>query len=90
MALIIITGIVVVAVIAFAIVLLSEQRDKERRRREGLPQKKYHDITDYDVTSLGLESYDLSALYYLLGYDNTTLDRLLELADRQATGASIR
>ena len=47
-------------------------------------------ITDYDVTSLGLESYDLSALYYLLGYDNTTLDRLLELADRQATGASIR
>lgn len=52
MELIIITGIVLIAVIAFAAMLAGEQRDKERRRREGLPPRKYHDINDYDVTTI--------------------------------------
>ena len=47
-------------------------------------------ITDYDVTSLSLDSHDLSALYYLLGSDSDSLERLLELADGQKAGATVR
>ena len=52
MELVIITGIVIVTVIAFIIILYREQRDKERRKAQGLPAKKYHDITDCDVTTV--------------------------------------
>lgn len=41
--------IAVIATIGFIILLVSEQRDKERREKQGLPPKKYHDITDYDI-----------------------------------------
>lgn len=44
--------IVFVLVVIFACVLYVEQRDKENRRAKGLPPKKYHDITDYDVTTV--------------------------------------
>ena len=49
---VIITGIVIVTVIAFTIILYREQRDKERRKAQGLPAKKYHDITDCDVSNV--------------------------------------
>ena len=52
MTLYIIAGIVAVTVIAFIVLLSHEQNDKERRRRQGLPPKKYHDITDYDITTI--------------------------------------
>ena len=35
--------------LAFIILLYREQKDKEYRRQNNLPPKKYHDITDYDV-----------------------------------------
>jgi len=50
MTLFIIAGIVALTVIAFIILLSHEQNDKDRRRRQGLPPKKYHDITDEDIT----------------------------------------
>lgn len=50
--LIIIFAIVVITVIGFIIMLAAEQHDKETRERENLPKKKYHDITDYDVTTV--------------------------------------
>ena len=50
MPLFIIAAIVVAAVIAFAVILYREQRDKEIRKATGQPARKYHDITDYDVT----------------------------------------
>ena len=52
MTLYIIAGIVAAAVIAFIVLLSHEQNDKECRRRQGLPPKKYHDITDYDITTI--------------------------------------
>lgn len=52
MTLYIIAGIVAVTVIAFIVLLSHEQNDKERRRRQGLPPKRYHDITDYDITTI--------------------------------------
>ena len=52
MPLIIITAVIVVAVIAFIVILYAEQRDKEYRRQKQLPARKYHDITDYDVTTV--------------------------------------
>ena len=33
-----------------AVVLYFEQLDKETRQAQGLPPKKYHDVTDYDIT----------------------------------------
>ena len=39
-----------VAAIVIVIVLAIEQRDKEYRQENNLPPKKYHDITDHDVT----------------------------------------
>ena len=36
--------------IAFVILLAVEQRDKTARQNSGLPARKYHDITDQDVT----------------------------------------
>ena len=48
----IIFGVILGAVvlpIAFVILLTAEQRDKRRRSAQGLPQKKYHDISDHDV-----------------------------------------
>ena len=49
--------IIVVAIIAaavfvavMAVVLYFEQLDKETRQAQGLPPRKYHDVTDYDIT----------------------------------------
>lgn len=42
----------VILPIAFAILLAIEQHDKTQRQLNGLPQKKYHDITDQDVTTV--------------------------------------
>jgi len=50
--LIAIAVIVVALVVAFTILLAVEQHDKEKRQRLGLPAKKYHDITDMDVTTV--------------------------------------
>lgn len=50
-----IIGLVVGCIIlpTFFIVLLAvEQHDKSERQRKGLPARKYHDITDYDVTTV--------------------------------------
>lgn len=44
--------ILVVMVLGISVVLYAEQRDKERRKAQGLPQKKYHDITDHDVITV--------------------------------------
>lgn len=44
--------ILAVTVLAFIVLLYVEQRDKERRKAQGLPQKKYHDITDHDVITV--------------------------------------
>ena len=41
--------IVIVFVVAIACLYGFEQRDKDRRQREGLPPRKYHDATDNDV-----------------------------------------
>lgn len=38
--------------IALAVFFGLEQHDKAKRQRQGLPPKKYHDITDYDVTTV--------------------------------------
>lgn len=49
----VIGGIVALAlIIGFIILLAVEQHDKENRQKQGLPPKKYHDITDYDVTTV--------------------------------------
>ena len=40
--------IIAVFVVAIACLYGFEQRDKERREREGLPPRKYHDATDSD------------------------------------------
>ena len=52
MDLLVILAIVVAAVIGFIVLLAVEQHDKETRKKNGLPAKKYHDITDYDVTTI--------------------------------------
>ena len=44
--------ILAVTVLAFIVLLYVEQRDKERHKAQGLPQKKYHDITDHDVITV--------------------------------------
>lgn len=41
--------IIVVTVVALTVLLYVEQKDKERRKAEGKPPKRYHDITDHDV-----------------------------------------
>lgn len=45
-------GIYILAIIGFIVMLAVEQHDKEERRRKGLPPKKYHDVNDYDVTTI--------------------------------------
>ena len=50
MPLVIIFIVLVIGVIIWSVILWFEQEDKEYRRTHGLPAKKYHDITDYDVT----------------------------------------
>ena len=45
-----ITGFVVLVTLAFIVILYREQREKEYRSANGLPARKYHDITDQDVT----------------------------------------
>ncbi len=48
-------GIFVISVlfaIAIIALLVIEDRDKRIRKEEGLPPKKYHDISDYDVTTI--------------------------------------
>lgn len=44
--------IVALLIVAFIVLIGSEQRDKRIRREKNLPAKKYHDITDYDVTTV--------------------------------------
>lgn len=44
--------IVVLFVVVMAIRLAGEQYDKDTRVQNGLPPKKYHDITDQDVTTV--------------------------------------
>jgi len=44
--------ILVVMVLGISVVLYAEQRDKERRKAHGLPQKKYHDITDENIITV--------------------------------------
>ena len=44
--------ILAVMVLGIIILLYVEQRDKERRKAQGLPQKKYHDVTDHDVITV--------------------------------------
>ena len=45
-------GFAVLFTVFMTVLLAVEQRDKARRQREGLPAKKYHDITDHDVTTV--------------------------------------
>lgn len=52
MVLIIAAVFVVALVVGFTVLLYVEQRNKEKRQRLGLPSKKYHDITDMDVTTV--------------------------------------
>ena len=40
----------VILAIALVILLAGEQHDKTDRQDNGLPARKYHDITDQDVT----------------------------------------
>ena len=47
----IIDAILVIAIIAK---LYSEEKDKQTRRANGLPPKRYHDITDLDPTEMHL------------------------------------
>ena len=50
-----IVGIIIGGVILpifFVIKLAIEQHDKDTREKNGLPPRKYHDIMDYDVTTV--------------------------------------
>jgi len=38
--------------LALIALLVYEHCDKQRREKQGLPPKKYHDITDEDVTTI--------------------------------------
>ena len=38
--------------VSLIILLAVEHHDKNKRQKKGLPPKKYHDITDYDVTTV--------------------------------------
>ena len=44
--------ILIITVIAFIVLIGVEQRDKAMRQKNGLPTKKYHDITDHEVTTV--------------------------------------
>ena len=44
--------IIIVTVLAFIILIGVEQHDKATRQRKNLPAKKYHDITDREVTTV--------------------------------------
>ena len=44
--------IIIITVIAFIVLLSVEQHDKATRQRKKLPAKKYHDITDREVTTV--------------------------------------
>ncbi len=44
--------IVILFTIAIIALLVIEDRDKRIRKEKGLPPKKYHDISDYDVTTV--------------------------------------
>lgn len=35
-----------------------EEHDKQKRRRESLPPKRYHDITDYEVIDVVVHKHD--------------------------------
>ena len=52
MMLVIILGAVAILVLIWIVILYAEQRDKEYRQKNNLPAKKYHDITDEDVTTI--------------------------------------
>ena len=47
-------GIGVFFAIVMIVVLVCEQKDKKYRARNGLPPRRYHDVTDYDSTELHL------------------------------------
>ncbi len=38
--------------LALIVLLVHEHLDKQRREKQGLPPKKYHDITDEEVTTV--------------------------------------
>lgn len=57
MNLFVLVGIAAVAVALIILVLVLEQKDKEYREENGLPRKRYHDITDYDVYTVYTISY---------------------------------
>ena len=42
----------VIAVVLWIAILHAEGKDKEYRRANGLPPKRYHDVTDYDDLEL--------------------------------------
>ncbi len=46
--------IVVLFLLPLSLIVLFayEHHDKQRREKQGLPPKKYHDITDEDVTTV--------------------------------------
>ena len=45
-------GFWIIGVALLVAIYAVEQFDKDRRREEGLPPKKYHDVTDQDVTTV--------------------------------------
>ena len=49
-----IAGIIVALILTlfFVVWLAIEQHDKDTRAKNGLPPRKYHDITDCDVTTV--------------------------------------
>ena len=48
----------VIFAVVMIIVLYSEEKDKQYRRANGLPPKRYHDITDLDPTDLHLRNIE--------------------------------
>ena len=48
----------VIFAVVMIIVLYSEEKDKQYRRANGLPPKRYHDITDLDPTELHLRNIE--------------------------------
>lgn len=43
--------IVILATVAFIVLLAAQEHDKQTRKAKGLPPRKYHNVSDYDVKS---------------------------------------
>ena len=50
--------IAVVFAVVMIVVLYREDNDKQRRRLNGLPPKRYHDITDLDPMEMHLRNIE--------------------------------